>query len=69
MEIEPELEFIALLMELAEIKRLWPVYNSALQNAQNALGIVSLRRWNGYAKISDFESHQAFTACRDLLLP
>lgn len=43
-------EFMALLMELLEIKRLWPEYNSALKMSKTLWGLFHYEDGSGYAR-------------------
>ncbi len=43
-------EFMALLMELLEIKRLWPAYNSALKMPKSLWGLFHYEDGSGYAR-------------------
>lgn len=43
-------EFVALLMELLEIKRLWPEYNSALKMPKTLWGLFHYEDGSGYAR-------------------
>ena len=43
-------EFMALLLEMVEIKRLWPAYNSALKMPKNLWGLFHYQDGSGYSR-------------------